>query len=103
MLTAEWMPDGAVAKCVDTVVEYILDEYEYRHGNRELGDRQIVVGLEALPLLGPDQYAALYYLVDPEKECVFWLEKYSISWEISQETEAQLESQLIGLFLRYQF
>ncbi|KAL1672420.1 hypothetical protein EV122DRAFT_294872 [Schizophyllum commune] len=103
VLTAEWMPDGAVAKCVDTVVEYILDEYEYRHGNRELGDRQIVIGLEALPLLGPDRYAALYYLVDPEKECVFWLEKYSIAWEISQETEAQLESQLIGLFLRYQF
>lgn len=99
-LTVEWMPEPLISTCVNTVLGYILADLSRSTGRSK--EDQIVIGLEPLPEIGPDEFAALYYLVNPEKECVYWVEENSLAWDM-QEPNAQLEPQMAGLYLRYQF
>ncbi|KAL1748766.1 hypothetical protein HDZ31DRAFT_28980 [Schizophyllum fasciatum] len=101
-LTMEWMMDNAIANCVNAAIDHVYDDFHHCTGRETIGDCQLVIGLETLEAL-PGQYAALYYLVDPEKECVFWVEDYSLTYELWVESEAALEPQMVGIYLRYQY
>ncbi|KAI4518140.1 hypothetical protein K525DRAFT_250738 [Schizophyllum commune Loenen D] len=61
---------------------------------------QLVVALESQAQSG----GALYYLVDEEKQCIFWLEDHSLVHDLRavQQTKRQ-EPQIIELYLRGQF
>ncbi|KAL1696362.1 hypothetical protein GGG16DRAFT_43555 [Schizophyllum commune] len=102
-LTMEWMPDEIIAACINAAVDYVSAEFRRCTGKDTPRDWQVVISLELCPQLPGRQYAAMYYLVDPEKECVFWVEGYSLTYELSLESEALLETQLVGIYLRHQY
>ncbi|KAI5889541.1 uncharacterized protein SCHCODRAFT_02634849 [Schizophyllum commune H4-8] len=101
-VTLEWMPDSVVAKHVNRTLTYVAHQIEHWDGEPLPKDRQIVISLEPTPNATTD-YAALYYIASPRYETIFWLAEYNLDWEIGLMLQAQLEPQMLGIYLKYQF
>ncbi|KAL1717453.1 hypothetical protein EV715DRAFT_203152 [Schizophyllum commune] len=100
--TWEWMPDPQIAKCINEVLLYIVHRLETWSGPPYTSGRQIVIGVEALEVNLPVPYAACYYIVEPARQSIFWLDDDHIAYYL-QDAQAKLEPQTKSIWLRYQF
>ncbi|KAL1680220.1 hypothetical protein EV122DRAFT_276397 [Schizophyllum commune] len=99
-LTREWMSSFSRAQLIESVVDDLRLRMHAWRGCPLPQNYQLVVALESQA----ESDGALYYLVDEEKQCIFWLEDHSLVHDLRavQHTQRQ-EPQVIELYLRSQF